>query len=352
MGNEPNKFTQYLDQLMPFLESAPTWLKIWIYILIFLIFLTLAAISISYLVSKDKRITASSLKYFSVANPQNNGEIPLGETKTWILEGNYPVIEDDELAKTAKIEVEVFKTKPERKEIKQSGKTRISTIDGTWSFESAQFADEGLHEIIVSAFLGVRNVYRRLKVNCITKANLYRKAIEKDRQIRGARELLLANPEEVSLPVVHQELYKMQNDFFEHYPRDLESSRVTISKTLEIVDRLLPLFPNDLYLQNVRAYTFKNYAMVMERLNRQNEFNRALDESEKMFKAIREQDPQDAGAWNGLGSVSLLRRDPQKALTYIDRALEINPNYKEALHDKNLALGMLEEQKKSEENDK
>lgn len=350
MGGDVNKFTQYLDQLLPFLESAPTWLKIWLYVLIFLVFMTLAAISICYLATKDRRTTESSLKYFSVENPQDKGEIPLGDSQTWILEGNFPVIEDDELARTVKIEVDVFEAEPVRKKIDQSGKTRISTIDGTWSYESAHFAGEGLHEIVVSAFVGVRNVYRRLKVNCIAKSTSYRKSIEKDRQIRGAQKLVLANPGEVSLPVVHQELYKMQNDFFEHFPRDLEQSQVTISKTLEIVDGLLPLFPNDLYLQNVRAYTFKNYAMVMERVNRQTEFKRALDESARMFEAIREQDPRDAGAWNGLGSVLLLRRDPQTALRYIERALEINPNYKEALHDKNIALAMIEEQKKGSGN--
>lgn len=158
MGSDANKFTQYLDQLLPFLESAPTWLKIWIYVLILLIFLTCAALSISYLVTKDKRMAESSLKYFSVENPQDNGEIPLGESQTWILEGNFPVIEDDDLAGKVKLEVDIFETEPVRKQIDQSGKIRISTIDGTWSYESARFAGEGLHEIVVSAFVGVRNV--------------------------------------------------------------------------------------------------------------------------------------------------------------------------------------------------
>lgn len=345
MGSDANKFTHYLDQFLPFLESAPIWLKMWIYILIVLSFLTLAAISISYLATKDRRISESSLKYFSVINPQDKGEIPLGESQTWILEGKFPVIEDDELARTVRIEVDVFETEPVRKEIDQSGKIRISTIDGIWSYESARFAGEGLHEIVVSAFVGARNVYRRLKVNCIAKSASYRKSIENDRQIRGAQKLVLANPDEVSLPTVYQELYKMQNDFFVHFPRDLEQSQITISQTLEIVDGLLPQFPNDLYLQNVRAYTFKNYAMVMEQVNRQTEFERALNEAAGMFEAIREQNPRDAAAWNGLGSVFLLRRDPQTALRYINRALEISPNYKEALHDKNIALTMIEEQK-------
>jgi hypothetical protein len=43
-----------------------------------------------------------------------------------------------------------------------------------------------------------------------------------------------------------------------------------------------------------------------------------------------------------LGSVELLRRNPKKALEYIERALEIRPDYKQALDDEELASKMLE----------
>jgi len=62
-----------------------------------------------------------------------------------------------------------------------------------------------------------------------------------------------------------------------------------------------------------------------------------------MFEIIREQKPDDPGAWNGLGSVALLQGDPARALTYIDRALEILPDYPEAKHDRAIAVQMLKQ---------
>ena len=82
------------------------------------------------------------------------------------------------------------------------------------------------------------------------------------------------------------------------------------------------------------------------------EFQRALAEAEKMFEIIREQKPDDPGAWNGLGSVAILKGDPESAIMYIDRALELNPNYEAARHDREIAVRMLEHKKKSQANRK
>jgi len=70
---------------------------------------------------------------------------------------------------------------------------------------------------------------------------------------------------------------------------------------------------------------------------------RSLLEAEKMFRAVLDQDPDDAGAWNGLGSVTGLRGEYRKALQYIEKALEIKPDYQEAQSDWRImrkALGM------------
>ena len=121
-----------------------------------------------------------------------------------------------------------------------------------------------------------------------------------------------------------------------------------VFKTLDIVDPVLPIFPNDYDLQNFRAYSFNNYAMVSRDLGREDDFKNALSESERMFEAIRQQNPYDASAWNGLGTIALLRHDPRTALQYIDRALEIQPGYNEARQDRDLALRMLNEKVISE----
>jgi tetratricopeptide (TPR) repeat protein len=157
-------------------------------------------------------------------------------------------------------------------------------------------------------------------------------------------------PEETNLEQIRWKfehiLYQKQNEFFRYYSAgDFEHASATIAGTLEIVDQILPeflpAFPNDLWLQQVRAYTFKNYAMLMRSVNRIDEFNRGLSEAEKMFKAIRDQNPKEAGAWNGLGSIAALRGEYEKALVYIDMALEIAPDYEAALQDKEMVLRLM-----------
>ncbi len=61
-----------------------------------------------------------------------------------------------------------------------------------------------------------------------------------------------------------------------------------------------------------------------------------------MFQAMLQQNPQDEGAWNGLGSVALLKGDTKRALFYINRALDIKPDYEAAIHDREQVLKLLE----------
>ena len=276
---------------------------------------------------------------FSVIHPENEETLPLDESQTAILEGVIP----RELGQTAEIDVEVYKL-PERCSIPQSGRLRLSTVRGVWSYMPVTFAGEGMYEIVVSIAVAGDQDFRSIKVACLEKAEVYRTAIEHDRQERGVASLVLATAEEVSLDQVKKDLYQLQKQFFDFYPQDLEGAQAIIYQTLDILDPVLPLFPDDTYLQNVRAYTFKNYALVMRNSNNLEEFDRALEEAKNMFEALRQQNPKDAGAWNGLGSVALLRNNPDKALYYIDTALELEPNYPEAIRDRETVLKMLGDQ--------
>ena len=343
MAEEAGKYIKFLDQLIPFLETFPTWFKVWIYILIFLIFLTLAGMAVFYLIGKENVRMKSSLKYFSVERPKDNEEIPLGESETWMINGLFPVIEKD---KKASVDIEVIKL-PEKQNIPQSGVSRISTVDGVWTFEYVKFAGEGTYDIVITGILDGQKVFRRVNVICTEKAKAYVNSINKDRILRGVHKITFASREKISLPLLQRQLYEMQQRFFDKFPVDLQGALEIVSKTFDMVDQALPVYPNNLYIQNIRAYSFKNYAMIMERMNRSAEFERALNESEKMFEAILEQNKDDAGAWNGLGSVSALRRNPRRALYFINRSLEFNPNYPEALHDREIVIRMLKEEKPS-----
>ncbi len=98
MADEASKYIKFLDQLIPFLETFPTWFKVWIYILIFLIFLTLAGMAVFYLIGKENVKLKTSLKYFSIERPIDGEEIPLGESKTWMINGLFPVVQENKKA--------------------------------------------------------------------------------------------------------------------------------------------------------------------------------------------------------------------------------------------------------------
>jgi hypothetical protein len=293
------------------------------------------------------------LACFSVDSPIQNEEIPLGEKQERVLEGSFPILASNPiLAETADVNVEV-RTYPEGVPVEQNGKCKISLYQGKWYYESAKFSGEGVYDITATASVGKIDDFRRIRVNCIQKDKYYKRAIEEDLKIRGVSGLRVIKREDTNLDQVKwkfkQILYQKQNEFFTYFfAGDLERASLTVGSTLEIVDQILPeflpVFPDDLWLQQVRAYTFKNYAMLMRAYNREDEFLRGLSEAEKMFRAVRDQDPEDAGAWNGLGSVAALRGEYKKALDYIEKALEICPQYDAALRDKEMVLQRINKQ--------
>src|SRR5262249_20256032 len=199
MSEAPKKYIEFLDQLIPLVAAAPDWFKVWIYILIFLIFATIAATGIFYLNTKFGEARKQSWQAFVVERPKDNEKIPLGKSQNWMLEGTFPVVAKDDLSSTARIDVQVYQL-PDRDEVQQSGTVRLSTVEGQWSFESAKFPGNGSYEIVVTAFLGGRSAYRRVKVECIDKATAYRSAIEVDRKQRGVPSIEPEKAATVSLP--------------------------------------------------------------------------------------------------------------------------------------------------------
>ena len=282
------------------------------------------------------------LASFSIDSPVEDEEIPLGANQMRTLEGSFPILTSyPKLAETAKVAIDVFQF-PEGNAIKQKGRLEIFKYQGKWYFISAKFSGEGLFDIIATATVGKDKDSRKVRVNCVGKGKYYQQTIEEDRKYRGIHDISFQVPVEIDLGREKQALYPMQVNFFKYYfAHDYDNAMLTIDRAFEILDRVLPLFPEDLELQNLRAYMFKNMSMVLRDLHRDDEFYRALSEAEKMFKAIRDQDPNDAGAWNGLGSIALLRGEYQKALAYIEKALEINPNYEEAKNDRETTLNQL-----------
>src|SRR5262249_34641835 len=110
-------------------------------------------------------------------------------------------------------------------------------------------------------------------------------------------------------------------------------------------DPVLPQSPDDFELQNFRAYFLKDYGMVQRDLNHPQEAQTAFREAGKMFEAVRQQKPDDPSAWNGLGSVAALSGDYNTALHYINKALQIQPDYSAAIEDRKNILNLMQQQK-------
>lgn len=158
--------------------------------------------------------------------------------------------------------------------------------------------------------------------------------------VRKTREL-----KDLTLPSVYQRLQNIQQDFFNTFPNDTFGAQQIVKEAFDVLDHVEPQFPDNLFIKNVHAYMLKNNALLMKKLNRPDEVKKSLSESFEIFKTILDKDPVDAGAWNGLGNVYLLRGEPEKALHNIDKALEIDPNYSAALNDKKIAKRMINKKK-------
>lgn len=154
--------------------------------------------------------------------------------------------------------------------------------------------------------------------------------------IEQLRELIQPTRRAVSLNALQQEAYQMQLRCLELLDQnnDPAGALECAQKMSRLLDRNLPLFPNDPYLKVCRGFSLKNEARALSRLNRAAESGEALGEAEQVFRTMRSENPRDAAAWNGSGSVAALRRDYKAALVYINKALEIQPDYEAALHDK------------------
>lgn len=149
------------------------------------------------------------------------------------------------------------------------------------------------------------------------------------------QELIQPTRGQSSLREAQTELHQQQMSYFKVLDHGAAADALDLAQqTSRRMDQILPLYPHDNYLQVTRGYLYKNEAMALIRLGRQEEADQALDAGEVVFKTIIVERPEDAGAWNGLGSVEGVRGNYKEALKHVDKALEIDPTYEAALNDR------------------
>jgi len=160
--------------------------------------------------------------------------------------------------------------------------------------------------------------------------------------IERLRELILPRPDDEPLPKAEAELYELQLKYFDLLETENAADALELAqKTQAYLDRVLPLYPQVHNLKLTRGYLFKNEAMALLRLGREQEATRALNQGETIFNTMLDELPNDAGALNGMGSIEAIRGNFTKAHEYVDEALKIIPDYPAALQDHQMILQYL-----------
>lgn len=162
-----------------------------------------------------------------------------------------------------------------------------------------------------------------------------------ERLIERIRELILPTSRQIPLHTAQQELYELQVQYFKHLDVENAEALKLAQKTQAYLNRVMPLYPQDGILKVTRGYLFKNEAMALLRLGRNEEAEFALKQGETIFRTMLDEKPEDPSAWNGLGSIESVRGHYAQALEYIERALQIAPDYQAALQDKKQVLELM-----------
>lgn len=142
---------------------------------------------------------------------------------------------------------------------------------------------------------------------------------------------------------LHEKLYRLQERIF----GDLDEGRwdhlLNLSQAAQrLLDDQAPHYPQDALLQNFRGYTHKNRAIALRGLGREREALQELGRAGQIFGTLREEtEIRTAEAYNGLGSVEALNGHYGEALTWIDRALALVPDYPAALEDRERVLAQM-----------
>ncbi len=113
---------------------------------------------------------------------------------------------------------------------------------------------------------------------------------------------------------------------------ELDTAFRTFQEAQQYLDQADTRAPEDITLLEMRGYMLKDWALVCQDLSKTDEADQHLKAAEAAFQAVLKRQPS-ASAYNGLGSVYILRGDLDRAEQEIRRALQLEPGYEAAKHD-------------------
>ena len=137
--------------------------------------------------------------------------------------------------------------------------------------------------------------------------------------------------------------YSMQEKAFQLLRSGKRSSAIKLTdELLQVLDRAIEENPDDADLQAMKGFSLKDIAhfsrMSLPRKDRISYLNRA----EESFLTALELDPENAGAYTGMGNVRLFRGNYEDAIDNLDKAIELaGGSYPAAEHDRKIVEQIL-----------
>jgi tetratricopeptide (TPR) repeat protein len=163
-----------------------------------------------------------------------------------------------------------------------------------------------------------------------------------ERLLERVRGLLLPNRVIEPLGGVKHEVQQGQVEFFALLDQDRLADALEVAQqTLDTLNRVSPLYPDDVDLQTARGYTYKNCGIAFRDFGRDGDAGTSLDEADAVFDTLLEEYPDDPAAWDGKGSVLATRGQLEASLPYFERAIELKPDYVEARSNRDMVLHAL-----------
>jgi len=173
---------------------------------------------------------------------------------------------------------------------------------------------------------------------CLLRDRQWRRDVE---QLVEQLRQLVPGLGHITLAQIHARLQSEQERYFGLLDESPARALALARSTLRTLNQVCPRHPQDAQLQLTRGYCHKNIAMALQRLQRDDAAQLALAEADRTFRTSVRERPDDAGAWNGLGSVAALRGQLKHALRHVDKALKLTPDYPAALQDRAQLLAAL-----------
>jgi tetratricopeptide (TPR) repeat protein len=97
-------------------------------------------------------------------------------------------------------------------------------------------------------------------------------------------------------------------------------------------------------LLNFKGNAHKNKAVVYRTSGIRGDADKELENAEKAFKKVLDDQKTDPSALKGMGDVSLARGDLRSARKYVDEAIRVEPNFRAAKRERD-RINRLEIQK-------